>query len=285
MATTPKTMKTRSKPSAAFARSMKADNNATVVKTGTVTALRWDGSVNLQMGGQRFVGVACAQSYQDRKAGDRVQVIMHGGMPFVMGAIGGDPDSSVPEIFTTDQVQYTWGYGNQTGRNQKIWVNEGMPQRVGRPGTRTPVYPGDTYYQAAFSYWDGTANQLNDGATPDKSIDLYLARADWDEGDPGPAYFTLWAHKMDALPNSPQSILLQTTLDPASIDFTLEAGELKVITLPDTWRDSIGATTLTADSIRGFLITPQAPDGEPWAVDNSYAILSNITCGARVYTQ
>jgi hypothetical protein len=58
-----------------------------------------------------------------------------------------------------------------------------------------------------------------------------------------------------------------------------------VITLPDTWRDSIGATTLTADSIRGFLITPQAPDGEPWAVDNSYAILSNITCGARVYTQ
>ncbi|UTN91859.1 hypothetical protein SEA_STUFF_28 [Streptomyces phage Stuff] len=282
----PKPMKTRSKPSAAFAKAMKADTNATVVRTGTVTAVRWDGSVNLGLGGQKFIGVACAQSYQDRKVGDRVQVIMHGGMPFVMGAVGGDPDSNSPDFFSTDQAQYTWGLNQTTGQNQKIWANEGMPMRIGRPGDREPVYGGkDVYYQAAFSYWDGAANQLNTDATPTDSIDLFVARSDWDEGDLGPAYFTLWGHKMDALPASPQSLLLNTSLDPKSIDFTLEAGELKVITLPDTWRDNIGAATLDANTIRGFLITPQAPDGEPWAVDNSYAILSTLTCGVRVYTQ
>ena len=69
------------------------------------------------------------------------------------------------------------------------------------------------------------------------------------------------------------------------LDFTIEAGELQVLTLPDSWRDSIKATTLVASSIRGFLITPQASEGEPWAVDNSYAILSTITGGVRMYTQ
>lgn len=285
MATTPKTMKTRSKPSAAFAKAMKSDNNATVVKTGTISAVRWDGSVNLQMGGQHFVAVACAMSYSDRQAGDRVQVIMHGGMPFVMGAIGGDPDSSIPEVFSTDAKQYSWGRNRQAGANLKIWANEGEPQRIGRPGSLKPTYPNDVYYMSAFSYWDGATNVMNDPADTTQSIDLYMARADWDEGDPGPANLTLWAHKMDALPDNPQSILLQTTLDPKQIDFTLEAGELKVITLPDTWRDSIGAASLTADSIRGFLVTPGSPDGEPYAMDNSYAILTNITCGVRVYTQ
>jgi hypothetical protein len=285
MATTPKKMPTRSKPSKAFAKAMKADTNATVVKTGTVTALRWDGSVNVNIGGQRFIGVACAQGYQDRTVGDRVQVIMHGGMPFVMGAIGGDPDANSPEFFSSDQQQYTWGLRGLTGADQKIWANEGTPQRIGRPGSRTPVYPNDSYYMAAYSYWDGAVNNLNGPADTTQSIDLFVARELWDEGDPGPAYLTLWAHKMDALPNDPQTILLQTTLDVPSIDFSLEAGEQQVITLPDSWRDSIGATTLDSNSIRGFLITPQAPDGEPWAVDNSYANLSIITGGVRIYTQ
>ncbi len=281
----PAKMPSRSKPSKAFANAMKADTNATVVKTGTVTAVRWDGTVNLQMGGLRFVGVSCAQSYQDRQVKDRVQVIMHGGMPFVLGSVGGDPDTSVPEIFASDTAQYTWGYENGDKPDTKIWANEGLPMRVGRPGSRHPVYPGDTYYQAAWSYWDGAINDLNTQATPTESIDLFLARADWDEGDPGPAYFTLWGHKMDALPNTPQAVLINASLTPASIDFTLEAGELKIITLPDTWRDNIGAATLDANSIRGFLITPQAPDGKPWAVDNSYGVFNTMTCGVRVYTQ
>jgi hypothetical protein len=290
MATTPKVstpakMPSRSKPSAALARSLKADANATVVKTATVTAVRWDGSVNLQMGGQHYVAVACNQGYQDRQPGDRVQVIMHGGMPFVLGSIGGDPDSSVPEIFPTDTAQYTWGLNNTSAQDQKIWANDGQQMRVGRPGSIHPTYPGDTYYMAAWSYWDGAANQLNDDTMPTTSIDVFVARTDWDEGDPGAAYFTLWGHKMDALPNSPQSLLLNVALTPASIDFTLEAGEVKIITLPDTWRDNIGAAVLDANTIRGFLITPQAPDGEPWAVDNSYAVFNNMTCGARVYTQ
>jgi hypothetical protein len=264
---------------------MKSDTNATAVKTGSVTAVRWDGTVNLRMGGLRFVAVACSQSYQDRTVGDRVQVIMHGGMPFVMGSIGGDPDTSVPEIFPSDTAQYTWGYLNGDLPDQKLWVNEGQPMRVGRPGTREPVYPNDTYYQAAWSYWNGTTNDLNTDATPTDSIDIYVARADWDEGDPGPAFFTLWGHKMDALPNTPAAVLLNASLTPASIDFTLEAGELKILTLPDTWRDNIGAAALDANSIRGFLITPQAPDGKPWAVDNSYGIFNTMTCGVRVYTQ
>lgn len=276
------------KPSAAFAKAMKADVNATVVRTGTVTAIRWDGSVNLTMGATRFVGVSCAQSYSDRAAGDRVQVIMHGGMPFVLGAIGGDPGAASPDYFTVDQQQFTWGLYGQKTQDQKVWVNEGQPQRVGRPGSRQPVYPKDQYYQAVFAYWDGTTNLLNglhNAAEQLQSLDLWIARADWDEGDPGPAYMTLWAHCMDVIPNDPQTILLNVATDTPSIDFTLEAGELQVLTLPDSWRDSIKATTLVASSIRGFLITPQAPDGEPFAVDNSYAILSTITGGVRMYTQ
>lgn len=278
----------RSKPNLAFARAMKADTNATVVKTGTVTAVRWDGTVNVIVGGQRFLAVACAQSYSDREAGDRVQVIMHGGMPFVVGAVGGDPDTASPEWFSSDQQQYTWGLNNQTGADQKLWLNEGLPMRIGRPGSIHPVYPNDVYYQAAWSYWTGTTNTLNglhNAAEQAQSLDLFVARADWDEGDFGPAYMTLWGHKMDALPADPQAILLNTGLDPASIDFTLEAGEMKVITLPDSWRDNIKATTLDSSTIRGFLITPQSPDGKPWAVDNSYAVLSTLTGGMRMYTQ
>lgn len=281
-------MPSRSKPSKSFANALKADSNATVVKTGTVTAVRWDGSVNLQMGGQHYVAVACSQGYQDRQSGDRVQVIMHGGMPFVLGSIGGDPGSSIPEIFSTDAQQYTWGLNNAADQDLKLWVNEGQPMRVGRPGSRTPVYPGDPYYQAAWTYWDGATNDLN---TPHTSveqamtIDVFVARADWDEGDLGPAYFTLWGHKMDVLPASPQSMLINTLLTPTNIDFTLESGEMKIITLPDTWRDNIKATSLDSNTIRGFLITPQAPDGEPWAVDNSYAVFNTMTCGVRVYTQ
>lgn len=277
---------TKSKPSAAFAKSMKADVNATVVKTGTVTALRWDGSVNIQLGALRFVGVACAQSYQDRTVGDRVQVIMHGGMPFVLAAIGGDPDTDVPDFFSSDAQQYTWGLNGQKGNNQKIWINDGQPQRVGRPGSRTPTYPNDSYYAAAFSYWDGTANTLNAAGAAHNtySIDLFVARELWDEGDPGPAYMTIWAHTSDALPNNPQSLALNTSTDTPSIDITLEAGEQQIVTLPDSWRDSISGT-LVSTSIRGFLITPSAPDGEPWAVDNSYAILNTLTGGVRVYQQ
>jgi hypothetical protein len=287
MATTPKNY-VRTKPSAAFAKSMKSDVNATVVKTGTVSAIRWDGTINLTMGATRYVGVACAQSYSDRTVGDRVQVIMHGGMPFVLGAIGGDPDSAAPDFFSSDQQQYTWGLYGVANQDQMVYVNEGQPQRVGRPGSRKPTYPKDQYYQAVYSYWNGTSNDLNglhNTAEQAQSLDLFIAREIWDEGDPGPAYLTLWAHCMDALPTSPQSIVLNTATDTPHIDFTIEAGELQVITLPDSWRDSIKATTLVASSIRGFMITPTAPDGEPGAVDNSYAVLSTITGGVRMYTQ
>ncbi len=278
----------KSKPSAAFAKTMKADTKATVVKTGKITALRWDGTVNLTIGAARFVGVACNQAYADRAIGDRVQVIMHGGMPFVMGAIGGDPETDAPDFFSTDQEQYTWGLNGLKNADQKIWANDGRPQRIGRPGDRTPVYPGDTYYMSAYSYWDGSTNLLNgahNAAEQAQSLDLFVAREIWDEGDVGPAYLTLWAHTMDALPNDPQAIVLNTATDTPSINFTLEAGEQKIITLPDSWRDSIKATTLVSSSIRGFLITPQAPDGEPFAVDNSYALLTISTGGVRMYTQ
>jgi hypothetical protein len=278
-------MPSRARKSKALKIALRNDTDRTVVKTGTVTAVRWDGSVNLRMNGQHFVGVACAQSYADRKAGDRVQVLMHGGMPYVMGAVGGDPSAPAPDFFSTDAYQYTWGLYGETDRDQRIWVNEGVDQRVGRPGDLEPVYgEKDSFYQVAYSYWDGTNNLLNDAATPETSIDLFVV-SDWDEGDPGPARLTLWGHRHDVLPESPQTMLLNALMDPPSIDFTLEAGELKVITLPDEWRDSIGADVLTNASIRGFLITPAAPEGEPNAVENSYAMLSTVTGGVRVYTQ
>lgn len=286
MAAKTKTMKTRSKASKTLAEALRRENNATAVKTGTVTAVRWDGTVNLTVGGVHFVAVACAQSYADRKPGDRVQIIMHGGMPFVLGSVGGDPNVPSPEIYPTDVKQFSWA---RPGGDIRLYVNEGTTQRIGRPGDGDPVYPGDVYYEAVYSYWDGVANTMNDPADTAQSMDIFLARDDWDEGDLGPANLTLTPHKMDAIPNDPASILYQIGLDPPRLDFTLETGEMKIQTLPDTWRDNIGAATLTADTIRGFTISPQAidpaaPKGSRMAVDNSHAILTNITAALRIYT-
>lgn len=282
----PKKMPSRSKPSKALAEALKRENNATVLRNGTVTAVRWDGTVNLIMGGVRYLAVPCAQSYADRKTGDRVRTIMHGGSPFVLGAIGGDPDAPAPEFFSTQVKQFTWGRNDVFNQEIRMFVNEGDPQRVGRPGTKKPVYPGDIYYRVLYSYWDGAANVLNGPADTVQSIDLFVGRDDWDEGDPGPANLVLYAHKMDGLPDAWASILYQTTLEPSRVTFTLEAGEMKVITLPDTWRDNIGATTLDSNSIRGFAIQPWHEGTVPLGVlDNSYAVLSEITAGVRVYTQ
>jgi len=264
---------------------MRRQNEDTQVRTGTVTAVRWDGTVNLQLGGQQFPGVACASSYSSRASGDRVQVIMHGGMPFVLGAIGEDPNAPAPEIFTTDQIQYTWGRNNSIGQEIRMYVNDGQEQRVGRPGSNDPTYPGDQFYQVAYSYYNGSVNIMNGPADLVQQIDLFLGRDDWDSGDPGPAYLSLWPHKEDALPSDPQALDIAASADPGNIDFTLEAGEMKVITLPDQWRDNIGATTLDANSIRGFVIRPAAAGTMPAAMDNSYALLTNITCALRIYSQ
>lgn len=277
--------KTRSKPSKSLAEALKRENNATVVRTGTVTALRWDGTVNLRQGGQRFLAVACAMSYSDRRVGDRVQVIMHGGMPFVLGAVGGDPDTSVPELFPTQVKQFTWGYGGTTGKEIQLFINEGVNQRVGRPGSLFPEHVDDNYVQAVYSYWDGLANIMNDEADTTKTIEVFMGRDDWDEGDVGPAYLSLWAHKHDGLPSDPQAIQYKTDLDTKNIDFTLEPGEMLAIQLPDDWRDNIGIATPTTETIRGFTVRPAAAGEAPHAVDNSYAILTNITCALRIYEQ
>jgi hypothetical protein len=261
-----------------------SDVNSTVVRTGTVTSVRWDGTVNLQLGGQRFPAVACSASYINRASGDRVQVLVHGGMPFVIGEIGQDPGSPAPEIFPNDQGQYTWGYQNTTGREIRLYVNEGQDQRVGRPGSLRPTYLGDSYYQVAYSYWDGSQNVMVTVADLTQQIDIFFGRSDWDEGDPGPAYLSLWPQKGDLLPIDPQNIQLGA-VDPPNIDFTLEAGELKVITLPDSWRDNIGATTPDSNTIRGFLVRPAAVGSIPYAVDNSYAILNSISGALRIYSQ
>lgn len=282
----PTKQSSRSKPSKSLKAALRAENNATVIRTGTVTAVRWDGTVNLNLGGQRFLAVACAQSYANRKAKDRVQVIMQGGMPFVLGAVGGDPDSNVPEIFPTYSQQYTWGRNGVLGQDVQLYVNDGQEQRVGRPGSVDPTYgPTDQYYQVVYSYWDGSANLMNGPADLVQSIDLFVGRSDWDEGDPGPAKLSLVPHKMDALPGNPQDILRPLTVDPLFIDFTLEAGEMKFITLPDDWRDNIGAATLDTNTIRGFMIRPQTPGGDANPVDNSYALLADITCAIRIYKQ
>lgn len=278
-------MPTRSKPSKQLAAMLKSSGNSTRVQTGTVSAVRWDGTVNITLGGQRYIGIACAQSYADRKPGDRVQVVTHGGMPFVLGAVGGDPDAIAPEIYPTATEQYTWARNGSLSQDIKMFVNSDSDQRVGRLGTKNPVYgPTDQYYQAAYSYWDGAANIMNDPADTVQQIDFFVARSDWDDGDDGPAFLTLWPHKSDALPADPTNLGFVTGLDQLSINFTLEAGELKIITLPDDWRDNIGAASLDANSIRGFVIRPQTTSSGTDPVDNSYAMLTVMTGALRVYT-
>lgn len=288
MATTPKPMPTRSKPNAALKKALASELHATQMLTGTVTAVRWDDTVNVQVGGTLYQGVSCASSYSGRQSGDRVQLILQGGQPFVMGSVGGDDDQVQPDFFPAAFSLFTWGRGNvAVGNDRPLYYTENGLSRIGRPGSTHPTYPGDNYSSAAYSFWDGSTNQLNSTAkTPaGQSIDLFMARDVWDEGDPGPAHLQLVPHCMDALPAQPGSMIYQQSLDPPGIDFTLEAGEQQVITLPDNWTASIAATTLTSSSIRGFSIWPGNTGGPPWALDNSYAILTPLTCAARVYTQ
>jgi hypothetical protein len=285
MVAAPTKMPSRSKPDKALKTALQADVHRTRMVQGTVTAVRWDGTVNLLAGGVRYIGVTCTASYVNRQSGDRVQVVIANATPLVLGVLGGDSLAAAPEVWPTNVMQFTWGYGNTAGQNRPVYWSEAGDTRIGRPGSVRLTYPGDTYFQAAFSFWDGTQNLMNGPADLVQSIDLFVARDVWDEGDDGPAHLQLVPHKMDALPASPQSMLYQQTLDPPSIDFTLEAGEQQLITLPDNWRDSIGATTLDSNSIRGFSVWPGNNGVEPWALDNSYALLTNLTCAIRIYPQ
>lgn len=266
------------------------ENKNFAVRTGTVTAVRWDGAVNLTLGGTHFRAVACAQSYTNRLPGDRVQVVQHGGMPFVLGVVGNDPNAVVPTVFPTQSFQYTWALNGTDGSfgERHMFVNEGANQRVGRRGSNQPFYGArDDFYQAMYGFWNGAANVMNGPADTSHSIDVFVGRDDWDDGDPGPASLSLWPHRFDALPADGQlviyDVLFPTGIVPLNIDFTLEPGELKVITLPDTWRNSIGASTLGTFDIRGLAIRPGAAPVIPFADDNSYAFMDEITCSIRIY--
>lgn len=273
-----------------LAHNKQIENKNFKVRTGTVTAVRWDGTVNLTLGGTAFRGVACAQSYTNRLPGDRVQVVQHGGMPFVIGVVGADPNAVVPTIFPTEAIQYTWAMNGTDGSfgETHMYVNEGANQRIGRRGSNNPVYgETDQFYQALYGFWNGAANILNNPADTTHSIDVFVGRDDWDDGDPGPASLSLWPHDFDALPVDGQLVIFDvkfpTGIIPPNIDFTLEPGELKVITLPDTWRNSIGASPLGTFDIRGFAIRPGAAPVIPFADDNSYAFMDEITCSVRIY--
>lgn len=251
--------------------------------TGIVTALRADGSVNIRINGNRFQGVPTQESYDIRSIGDKVTVMKTGAQYMVMGKVGSDDLAAVPNVLPTTYLQYSFGI-NKGVDDRRLYIElmDGG-YRVGRKSEQFPVSEFDIMAQLAIGYYS-TSNAMNSysNAHPTYQIDFMAERSEWDDGYEGPASFTLFAIKNDALPESPSSLSYQTTLNPASIDFTLEPGELKIITLPDTWRNNIAAT-LSSASIRGFVIQPAGTSMSPEDISRySYGMLTPLTGTLRI---
>lgn len=260
-----------------------AKNQPKNMVTGTVSALRADGTVNVSINGFRYQGVPTMADYTPRNIGDRVMVHRQGGQLMVLGKVGSDDFAAAPGIYITNWAIYSWGVA--MGTNDKA-LNYGLEQ-VGRKSERFPVNDADYMARLAFSYYvSSSPNTMNGPADLTKNIDIYLERDEWDGGYDGPAGFTLFAIKNDALPADPSGLQYQTGLTTPSIDFTLEPGEMKIITLPDDWRNSIGATTLDANSIRGFVIEPQGQSIAPFDVSEyTYGLFTAMSGALRIYNQ
>lgn len=259
-------------------------NTRMTTRVATVTALRYDGTVNIRMNGDRYQGVPTMAEYDPRSVGDKVRVLFqNSGNPLVLGKLASDDLTAQPTIFPYEVASWTWGVDG--GASDK-YVS-GRLSVVGRQSEQFPTTAGDHYLRMGIGYWNGSANLMNGPADLEKNIDIYLERDEWDDGYEGGSRFSLFPIRNDQLPKdpSPGSLNYQTSLGPSSVDFTLEPGELKVVTLPEEWRNSIGAVTLDSTSIRGFIIEPQSTSVSPEDVNShTYGKFTPLTGALRMYT-
>jgi hypothetical protein len=249
-------------------------------RSAQVTALRYDGTVNLLMNGHRYQGVPTMAEYDPRNVGDKVRVVFqNNGNPLVLGKIASDDFTAAPTIFPAEYQTWTWAIGTTNQLNKFI---SGIGNIVGRKSEKQPVNDADYYLRLGIGYWNGTTNIMNGPADTVKNIDIYLERDEWDEGYEGGAAFTLFAAGYNELPMNPGAY--QTWMTPGSIDFTLEPGELKIITLPESWRNSIGASSLNSTSIRSFVIEPQSSAPNVGSTNaHAYGRFTNLTGALRIY--
>lgn len=278
----PEASKIKVKKTKALIKNAKPQQSKAV--TGYVTALRSDNTVNIRINGDRFRGVPTMDTYDPRSVGDKVQVIKHGSQYIVMGKLSSDDLDVSPTIFPVDYAQWTWGVDRGAG-DKRLWIeSEGNGFRVGRRSELFPVNDWDYFARLGIGFYNGSSNLMTGPADTTKQIDVYVERDDWDDGYEGAATFTLFGVKNDSMPSSPQSLQYQTTLNPGSIDFTLEPGEMKIITLPDTWRNNIGGT-VGADTIRGFVIEPAGSSNQPTDVNShTFGIFTTLTGGLRIFS-
>lgn len=231
-------------------------NAAQKMLKGTVTALRSDNTANIKIQGQRFNGVPLANfggtGVNALNVGDGVWVHHSGSQYLIFGKQNSDDLTNAPTIFPVAFPQWTWGVSDGLGDK----TSYGGYMTVGRKTEKFPANDADYLLRLGIQYYDGVNNLMTGPADLVKQIDLFLERSEWDGGYDGPASFTLFGVKNDAMPLDPANLVYQTTLVPASIDVTIEPGEMKIITLPDTWRNNIGGT-VGVDTIRGFVIEPQ----------------------------
>ncbi len=275
------------KTKAVVAGFTKAEKHQTV--PGYVTALRSDGTVNIRINGDRFRGVPTMESYDIRHVGDKVTVLKSGPQYLVVGKVASDDITVMPTIFPTTFVEWSWGINN--GKSDKrLWIgDQGSGYRVGRKSERFPTNDADYFARLGICYYNGSEpNLMNNPADTNKQIDLYFERDEWDGGFDGPASFTLFGVKNTGyFPADPTfgSLNYNTGLNPSSIDFTLEPGEMKIITLPDTWRNNIGAATLDANTIRGFVVEPSGSSISAQDVNtHTYGVfLPSISGGLRIF--
>lgn len=233
---------------------IRGSKNSRTYVSGIVTALRSDGTVNVRIGGMRFNGVPTLETYDIRSVNDKVSIIKAGSQYIVLGKLGSDDMIPNPTVYPKSTAQWTWGAGGGAS-DHRMWVGD---SRVGRQSERFPISDSDYYARWGICYFDGSTNTLNGPADLVKQIDVYVERDEWDDGYEGAASFAMYGFVQQTgfLPEDIRTLAYNTTIVPNSIQFTLEPGEFKVLTLPDTWRNNIGAGSVSADTIRGFVIEP-----------------------------
>lgn len=205
-------------------------------KPATVSAIREDGKVNLAYQGGTVLGAKCFPSYTNRKVGDQVQVIYCDGQWTVLGTYGSDPNYTGPANSANRYRNYnfnslTAGNAYDLRPAQQGFTNQGIDT--------VPLFP-------AWQYYNGSTNNLTSvGAV--STIKIWMARQAGDGGLDGAVALRLNPHGYDTLPESGFTTLAGYT----GVSFTLERGEVRVISLPSDW-----VSAITAATIKGVCATP-----------------------------
>lgn len=234
--------------------------------SGTITATREDGMVNVTVRGMRYQGVPCNAAYTNRTKGDVVQVMLFSNTQFVVGKWGADSSAPNPNVLAADYSEYV--------ADSYAYAGDARCQ-IGCSGDTGDAVPLAT----AWTYYDGTTNQLNAHAAVSgkTTASLLLTRLDDGSGDDNATAFQIVPHNYNTLP----TVIAQPTGRFAPVTGltglygTLEPGEAVFFTLPSDWFAAIAATTPT---VKGVACIPLSQD----TTAPTYAKLSAIAGGIVV---